>query len=97
LRIRRGVFSHRASWYWQAVDHHKNSSQPVGGIARIVWMPKDLKEMLRAEMTKIAEDSGLGSDFVDKIADETIGTSTEEILSFLEEKQHPALTMDPLF
>jgi len=56
-----------------------------------------LKETLRAEMTKIAEESGLGSDFVDKIADETIGTSTEEILPFLEEKQHPALAMDPLF
>jgi acetyl-CoA synthase len=68
-----------------------------GGISRIVWMPKDLKETLRAEMTKIAEDEGLGSDFVDKIADETVGTSTEEILSFLEEKEHPALTMDPLF
>lgn len=68
-----------------------------GGIARIVWMPKDLKESLRAEMTKIAEEQGLGSDFVDKIADETIGTSTEEILPFLEEKQHPAFSMDPLF
>jgi len=67
------------------------------GLGRIVWMPKDLKETLRAEMTKIAEESGLGSDFVDKIADETIGTSTEEILPFLEEKQHPALAMDPLF
>jgi acetyl-CoA synthase len=68
-----------------------------GGIARIVWMPKEMKEQLRAEMTKIAEEQGLGSDFVDKIADETVGTATEEILSFLEEKEHPALTMDPLF
>jgi acetyl-CoA synthase len=34
--------------------------------------------------------------FVDMIADETIGTSEEEILSFLEQKGHPALTMDPL-
>lgn len=68
-----------------------------GGIARIVWMPKDMKEQLRAEMTKIAEEQGLGSDFVDKIADETVGTSTEEILPFLEEKEHPAFTMDPLF
>ncbi len=67
------------------------------GIGRIVWMPKDLKEQLREEMTKIAEEEGLGSDFVDKIADETIGTETDEIMSFLEEKQHPALTMDPLF
>ena len=68
-----------------------------GGISRIVWMPKELKEQLRAEMTQIAENEGLGSDFVDKIADETVGTATEEILSFLEEKEHPALTMDPLF
>jgi len=67
------------------------------GIGRIVWMPKDLKEGLRAEMSKIAEEEGLGADFVDKISDETIGTSTEEILPFLEEKQHPALAMDPLF
>jgi len=67
------------------------------GIGRIVWMPKELKESLRADMTKIAEETGLGSDFVDKIADETIGIETEEIMPFLEEKQHPALSMDPLF
>ena len=67
------------------------------GIGRIVWMPRDLKESLREEMNKIAEEQGLGADFVDKISDETIGTSTEEIMSFLEEKQHPALAMDPLF
>jgi acetyl-CoA synthase len=30
------------------------------------------------------------------IADETIGTTEEEILPFLEEKGHPVLTMDPL-
>jgi acetyl-CoA synthase len=35
-------------------------------------------------------------DLLDKIADETIGTTEEEILPFLEEKGHPALTMDPI-
>jgi acetyl-CoA synthase len=30
------------------------------------------------------------------IADETVGTTEEEIFPFLEEKGHPALTMDPL-
>jgi acetyl-CoA synthase len=30
------------------------------------------------------------------IADETVGTTEEEILAFLEEIGHPALTMDPL-
>lgn len=38
----------------------------------------------------------MGEDFVDKIADETIGTTVEEILPYLEEKGHPALTMEPL-
>ncbi len=36
-------------------------------------------------------------DLLDKIADETICTDVEELLPFLEEKRHPALTMDPLF
>ena len=41
--------------------------------------------------------SGSGSlPTLDMIADETIGTSEEEILPFLEEKGHPALTMDPI-
>jgi len=67
-----------------------------GGIARIVWMPKSLKEFLREDFVKRSIEEGLGEDFIDKIADETIGTTVEEILPFLEEKEHPALTMDPL-
>jgi acetyl-CoA synthase len=31
------------------------------------------------------------------IADETVGTTEEEILPFLTEKNHPALTMPSLF
>ncbi len=68
-----------------------------GGIARIVWMPKDLKDILRDDFIKRSVEQGLGEDFIDKIADETVGTTTEEILPYLEEKGHPALTMDPLF
>ncbi|MEW5783658.1 MAG: acetyl-CoA decarbonylase/synthase complex subunit alpha/beta [Bacillota bacterium] len=67
-----------------------------GGLARLVWMPKELKEGLGDELRKRAEEEGLGADFVEKIADETVGTSSEEILPFLEEKGHPALTLDPL-
>ncbi len=67
-----------------------------GGLARVVWMPKELKETLRDDLVQRAKEQGLGEDFVDKIADETIGTTVEEILPFLEEKGHPALTMDPL-
>ncbi|KJS10795.1 MAG: bifunctional acetyl-CoA decarbonylase/synthase complex subunit alpha/beta, partial [Peptococcaceae bacterium BRH_c8a] len=67
-----------------------------GGLGRLVWIPKALKENLRPLLEEAAENAGLGKDFVDKIADETVGTSGEEIMSFLEEKGHPALTMDPL-
>jgi acetyl-CoA synthase len=68
-----------------------------GGIGRVVWMPKEFKEQMRWILEEQAEWFGLGSDFVDKIADETIGVTAEEILPFLEEKGHPALTMDLLF
>ncbi len=67
-----------------------------GGLGRLVWMPKELKEFLGEDLKKSAEAQGLGEDFVDKIADETVGESIDEILPFLEEKGHPALTMDPL-
>jgi acetyl-CoA synthase len=67
-----------------------------GGIARLVWMPKSLKEEIRERFNKRAAEIGI-PDLLDRIADETIGTTEEEILPFLEEKQHPALTMEPLF
>jgi acetyl-CoA synthase len=58
-------------------------------------MPKRLKEEIGDRLTKRAEEMGI-PDLLDKIADETVGTTEEEILPFLEEKGHPALTMDPL-
>lgn len=67
-----------------------------GGIARIIWMPKELKEFLREDFIERSKEEGLGEDFIDKIADETVGTDPDEILPFLEEKGHPALTMEPL-
>jgi acetyl-CoA synthase len=67
-----------------------------GGLARVVWMPKELKEFLGQDLVDAAVAAGLGADFVEKIADETVGTNEEEILPFLEEKQHPAITMDPM-
>ncbi len=67
-----------------------------GGLARVVWMPKELKDSLGDELRQRAEEDGLGADFVEKIADESVGTAAEEILPFLEEKEHPALSMEPL-
>lgn len=68
-----------------------------GGLGRLVWMPKALKEFLGDELKEAAERAGLGADFVDKIADEDVGIEAMEILAFLEEKGHPALTMESLF
>ncbi|MDY6990432.1 MAG: acetyl-CoA decarbonylase/synthase complex subunit alpha/beta [Thermodesulfobacteriota bacterium] len=66
-----------------------------GGIKRLVWMPKRLKEEVSDRLKKRAEEMGI-PDLPDMIADETVGTSEEEILAFLEEKGHPALAMDPI-
>ncbi|MCR4418860.1 MAG: acetyl-CoA decarbonylase/synthase complex subunit alpha/beta [Clostridia bacterium] len=67
-----------------------------GGLGRVVWMPKELKEQLREELNARGREEGFGDSFADTIADETIGTGVEEILPFLEEKGHPALSMEPL-
>ncbi len=66
-----------------------------GGIKRIVWMPKRLKDELKERFLRRAEEEGM-ADLLERIADETVGTTEEEILPFLEGKGHPALTMDPL-
>jgi len=66
-----------------------------GGILRMVWMPKVLKEEIAERFSARAAEMG-HPDLLEKVADETVGTSEEEILAFLEEKGHPALTMDPI-
>ncbi len=67
-----------------------------GGLKRIVWMSSFLKDSMAAELKAAAEREG-DPDLVDKIADERVATTVEELLPFLEEKGHPALTMPPLF
>lgn len=65
------------------------------GIKRLVWMPKMLKEEIRERFIKRAEEIGI-PDLLDRIADETIGITEEEILPFLQEKNHPALELEPI-
>lgn len=67
-----------------------------GGMARICWMPKDLKEYLHDDFVKLSEEFGLGADFIDKIADEDVGYEPDDVVAFLEKVGHPALTMDPI-
>ncbi len=66
-----------------------------GGLLRMVWMPKMLKEELRERLEKRAAEMGC-PDLLDRIADETVGTTEDTILPFLTEKNHPALTMPPI-
>jgi acetyl-CoA synthase len=66
-----------------------------GGILRIVWMPKMLKEEISERLKKRADEMGVPK-LLEMIADETIGTTEEAILPFLTEKGHPALTMEPI-
>jgi acetyl-CoA synthase len=66
-----------------------------GGIKRLVWMPTSLKQEIGVRFNERAREMGM-PDLLDRIADETIGTTEEEILPFLTEKNHPAITMDPL-
>lgn len=66
-----------------------------GGLLRMVWMPKQLKEELKDRIVARGKAMGI-PDLFDKIADETVGITEEEILPFLQEKGHPALSMESL-
>jgi len=69
-----------------------------GGIRRIVWMPKALKEDLKEALAERAEELGLGgAAFLDKIADESNATTEEEVLEFITKNEHPAATLEPMF
>lgn len=64
-----------------------------GGLKRVVWLPKMLKEELREKLMARCEEEGMPELF-DMIADEEVGTTEEEVLAFLKEKGHPALEME---
>ena len=67
-----------------------------GGIERIVWMPKELKEDVAERLNKTAKELYGIENFTDMVADETITTDCEELLNWLTEKNHPVLGMEPL-
>lgn len=67
-----------------------------GGIERIVWMPKELKDDVAERLNKTAKEMYGIDNFTDYIADETITTDCEELLNWLTEKNHPVLAMEPL-
>ncbi len=64
-----------------------------GGLKRVVWLPKMLKEEIAEKLKAQCEAIGMPELF-DMIATEEQGTTEEEILEFLKEKGHPALEME---
>jgi len=66
-----------------------------GGLPRIAWMPKELKEGIMERLQARADELGM-PDFPSKIADETITTEFEGLMNHMMAVEHPALTMTPL-
>ena len=67
-----------------------------GGIERIVWMPKELKDDVGERLNKTAKELYGIDNFTDMIADETVCTDCDALLEFLQEKNHPVLSLEPL-
>ena len=67
-----------------------------GGIERIVWMPKELKDDVGARVNATAKELYGIDNFMDMVADETICTEVDDLMNFLTEKNHPVLAMEPL-
>jgi acetyl-CoA synthase len=59
-------------------------------------MNKALKEEMAPVLEEIGKKEGM-EDFADKIADETVAITEEEVLEYISKKNHPALAMPPLF
>ena len=74
----------------------KKFMKAEGGIERIVWMPKELKEFVADRLNKTAKELYGIDNFTDMIGDETIAEDPETLVGFLTEKGHPALGLDPM-
>jgi acetyl-CoA synthase len=66
-----------------------------GGLPRIAWMPKELKEAVMERLQARADELEM-PDFPTKIADETITTDFEGLMNHMMAVEHPALAMTPL-
>jgi acetyl-CoA synthase len=67
-----------------------------GGFKRVVWMSSFLKESMADELKVVAEREG-DSELIDRIADERSASTVDDLLAWMEEHNHPALVMDPIF
>ncbi|MDR2630273.1 MAG: CO dehydrogenase/CO-methylating acetyl-CoA synthase complex subunit beta [Spirochaetaceae bacterium] len=74
----------------------KKFMKAEGGPARIVWMPKALKDFVGTKLNKAAKELYGVENFTSMIADETITEEAETLVSFLGERGHPVLSLEPL-
>lgn len=68
---------------------------PDGGIKRLVWMPKALKEGIRERFQKEADKIG-EPDLLDKIPTEEDAATEEEVAEHLAKVGHPAMELAPI-
>ncbi len=82
---------------FMGVSKHYMTSKKLfkaeGGLKRVVWLPKMLKDEIADKLKEVCKDIGMPELF-DMIATEEQGTTEEEIYEFLKEKGHPALEME---
>ena len=66
-----------------------------GGFKRVVWLSNVIKESMAEELKVVAQREG-DRDLIGKIADDHNVTTVEQLVAWLEEHNHPALTMPPM-
>ena len=66
-----------------------------GGLKRLAWMPKELKEEIRDLLEARAREMGI-EDFLDKVATEEEAETEEEVLEWIQKVDHPVLKMEPM-
>ena len=68
-----------------------------GGIARVVWMPSELKAQVAERVNETAKELYGIDNFADMIADETnCDGDPEQLVEYLASVGHPALEMEPM-
>ncbi len=67
-----------------------------GGVARIVWLPKALKDTIRVKLDQTAKELYGIDNFTDMIGDETIAEDPETLMEHLQNVGHPVLETEPL-
>ena len=66
-----------------------------GGHRRLVWMTKELKDQLAADLSKRFAEQGV-PELLKKIADDTMTTDSHGVRAFMEKARHPALEMQDM-